>query len=126
MSFLVLSSDHQPGVENLIKGLFSEQDVEIYRSMGHLSERLRRPVGDSIGVLAPRGREELLEILERKDLLQGIPTVVIAPDEQVETISIAHRLRPRFVACLNGNMGDLAAVLRKMAAVQHEKGSIPS
>ncbi len=126
MSFLLYSTidNGQSNLEKFLKTLFSEDDIEVYHSFGHLSERLRKPVQEnSIGVLAPGGREELLQLLSRRDLLRDIPTVLIAPDQQVETISIAHQLRPRFLTYHNGDFADLAAVLRKLAAVQNAKGT---
>jgi hypothetical protein len=39
---------------------------------------------------------------------------VIAPDHEAETTAVAHQLRPRYLTYLNGDFGDLAAVLDKM------------
>jgi hypothetical protein len=92
-----------------------KERIEVYRTFDNLSQRLKHPAqGESIAVLAPGSRQELREILSRRDLLRGLRTIVIAPDHEAETTAIAHQLRPRYLTYLNGDFGVLAAVLRKM------------
>jgi hypothetical protein len=113
--YSTLSEDKQKHLEDLFKGLLPKEEIEVYRTFGDFSQRLKLPAQfNSIAVLAAASRVELQEILSRIDLLRDLRIIVIAPDQEAETTAIAHQLRPRYLTYLNGDFGVLAAVLRKM------------
>ncbi len=113
--YSTVSEEYQKRLEDLFRTVFPKEEIRIYRTFDDLSQRLKLP-GQvaSVAVLAPGSREQLLHILSRRDLLRDLRTIVIAPDHEDETVAIAHRLRPRYLTHINGDFGDLAAVLRKM------------
>lgn len=115
--FSTVSGKGQEQLKESLKTFFPKRKVKICQTFEKLSQRLKLPAElGSIVVLAPGSREDLLRILSKRDLLRGLRTVVIAPDHEVETTGIAYQLRPRYLTYLNGNFGDLAAVLHKMVA----------
>lgn len=102
-------------IEEGLSTLVPEETVEVYRSIDDLANRLHRLLdGDAIAILQPRAREELLNIVSIKDLLQDVRIILLLPDREEETISLAHRLRPRFLSYTNADLSDVFAVLSKM------------
>jgi hypothetical protein len=109
------SETNQKQLEDSFKAFMPKGKIEVFRSFDNLSQRLKLPAQpQSIAVLAPGSRRELQGILSRIDLLRDLRIIVIAPDREVETTAIAHQLRPRYLTYLNGDFGELAAVLGKM------------
>jgi len=109
------SETNQKQLEDSFKAFMPKGKIEVFRSFDNFSQRLKLPAQpQSIAVLAPGSRQELQGILCRIDLLRDLRIIVIAPDHEAETTAIAHQLRPRYLTYLNGDFGELAAVLRKM------------
>ena len=109
------SEENRKQLEDSFKTLVPKEKMEVFRSFGDFSQRLKLPAqSKSIAVLAPGSRQELQEILSRIDLLRDLRIIVKAPDHEAETTAIAHQLRPRYLTYLNGDFGDLAAVPDKM------------
>ena len=107
----------------MLKTILPKEKIAVYQNFDELSRRLKHPGrGVSIGILAPGSRQELLEFLARRDLFRDLRTIIIAPDHEAETIALAHQLRPRFLTYLNGDDGDLAAVIGKMVSSPASNG----
>jgi hypothetical protein len=114
------SKDHGTWLSRLIDNLASDIKIEVYQTIDSLSERLRLPIGNQeILVLLIENKENLINMLSIKYLLRHIRIIIILPDSEVETISLAHRLRPRYLSYLNGNLIDLTALLTKMIAIKN-------
>jgi len=89
--------------------------VEIYTSIEDLANRLLHLVDhDAIVIIQAEDRQELLHILSLRDVLQGVRVILLVPDREDETISLAHRLRPRFLANSESGLSDTMSVVRKM------------
>jgi hypothetical protein len=89
--------------------------VELYHTHNSLVRQLRRAMrGDLIAVLVAENGEELKHLLSAEEFIDGIPVILILPDQERETVSAGHRLRPRFVSFLNSDFKDVSAVLGKM------------
>ncbi len=83
---------------------------------------LRHSLTDSIIVVALAAtREELCQILLIRDLLSDVRIILILPDQDPWTIANGHALRPRFVAFVDGDLQDVAAVLTNMIARTENK-----
>ena len=109
------SEANQKQLEDSFKAFVPKGKIEVFRSFDNFFQRLKLPVQpQSIALLVPGSRHELQEILSWIDLLRDLRIIVIAPDHEAETTAIAHQLRPRYLTYLNGDFGELAAVLRKM------------
>jgi hypothetical protein len=93
--------------------------VEMYRTIEGLAERLKAPhESEVVAVLRANSREDLMALLSIQHRLQDIKTILLAPDGEKETNSLAHQLRPRFLSCINNDLHNVAAVLEKM--LKHE------
>ncbi len=100
---------------NMNQGLPLEDRGEFYNTITDLTRKLRQPRGDlTIAVLLAGCREELLGFISIKNLLDRVRIILILPDREKDTISIGHKLYPRFLSYGDGNLKDVDAVLKKM------------
>lgn len=107
------------GIGARLKTLVPEGGVEVYRSIEELVHGLHRFYDrDTIVILRAGDREELLRIVSLRNLLQGLRVIILLPDREEETISLAHRLRPRFLGNSEDDLSDTLSVLRKMLGYQ--------
>ena len=113
--YSTVSEENHKRLEDLLGSLLRKGTIEVYRNFDNLSQRLKSPAqSESIVVLAPGSREDLLQILSKRDLLRDLRVILIAPDHELETTAMAHQLRPRYLTYFNGDFEALAAVLNKM------------
>ena len=102
----------------------SEVALDIYCRMGCLSDRLKQlGHGVTTAVLLATSKEELMRIYALKDLFDGIRKIIILPDGEQVTISLAHKLYPRFLSYIDSDFSDVAAVLKKMATSANSKNN---
>jgi len=89
--------------------------VEIAQTVQALSDRFRSPMTDrSIVVLVAENGERLGELTSMEDLMSDFPIILVLPDRNPATVSIGHRLYPRFVAYVDSDFSDLVSVLGKL------------
>jgi hypothetical protein len=115
--FFYSSMREEPGmgIGAMLKTLAPEGGVEVYRSIEELAHGLHRLYDyDTIVILRARDREELWRFISLHDLLRGFRIILLIPDREEETISLAHRLRPRFLGTSEEDFSDILSVLRKM------------
>ena len=85
------------------------------QSLDALAALLREPeYRPQIGLFAFESRKEILGLIAMRDLLGDLPLLLILPDQTAETVSLAHRLRPRLVAAKGQDLAEVALVLEKM------------
>lgn len=95
-----------------------------FRVFGDLLDHLQSPVSaEDIIVLAPVDADELAGFLTHKRL-QDRRLVLILPDAEEATLSLAHLLGPRYLCFADDVETDLAAVLNKMTA--HDRSRFQS
>jgi hypothetical protein len=110
-----IGREPETGIEEILRTLVPEEGVEVYRSLEELTRRLYRLYDNNVIILLrARDRGELSRIVSLSDLLQGLRVILFIPDREEETISLAHRLRPRFLSNGESDFSDTVGVLRKM------------
>ena len=108
-------------MESVVKELFTPDRLDYFRSIDRLSERLQRTwENESLIVILICSREDLVEFVSMRERLHQFRLVLVLPDAEETTISLAHRLRPNYLAYIYSHPGELKAVLRKMI----EKGDV--
>jgi hypothetical protein len=112
------SAANEPSRERLqrvIEMNFPRKHIEVCRSMEALSRRLAQPIpGLLIVVLLAASREELSGIIMLKELLLDRRIILILPDDEPETASLGHMLRPRFITYRSSDYSDVSIVLGRM------------
>ena len=122
MFFSTVSDDSSQRVQGIIGAVIDPEPLVVYRSVEALAGRLRRPLSDlDIAVVKLSTREELLDLLSLGDRLADLPTILILPDGEEDTLGKAHLIRPRFLAYADSTPNIIAAVLEKILR-KHSKG----
>ena len=89
--------------------------IEICHSIAELDSRLHKPLdGLAIAVFHITARDELGDLIARRDLLTDFRNILVLPDSDETTTALAHVLRPRFVIYSDGDLPDASVVLGKM------------
>ena len=106
-----------------VETVVSKDNIEVCEDLQCLSARLREPAEEVLVVLlVPPNRDDLKEILSMQPLLQNALTIVVAPDQETETVAMAHMLRPRFLTYGGEDPRTLTSVLYKMMANENSDG----
>jgi len=102
-------------LEETVRKVVPESQIELFKRLGDFGERLRLPVEpDSIAVLSVSNREELQQMQPLRGLLSEIYVVLVVPDRKKSTIELAHLMLPRFLSRKRDSFTDLKKVLNKM------------
>ena len=102
-------------IQRVIEGLVPEENTEIYRTIGSLSNRLQQPRCElAIAVLLASSIQDLLDLLSVSDLFDDLRVILLLPNREKDTIAKGHIFRPRFLTYADGDLMDVAAVLSKM------------
>lgn len=111
-----------------IQGVGIQNTQEYHHTLESLVSRLRQPMArfDSLLILCPSNGRELTQLTAIGHLLRDARVIVLLPDGEDKTISDGHMLRPRYVGYSGGDLNDVAAVVRKMAACKPMAGRSPA
>ncbi len=120
--YLSATDEAQEWIFEVIKKAPAEADTEIFRSIGSLSRRLRRPWDEfAVAVLVAMDKEDMAHIIAIRHLLSEIPVILILSDRGVDTTAMGYTLMPRFLTYTDGNKAEVGAVLEKMFANYKKK-----
>ena len=100
--------------KTVLQSSVSDGSIEVYRTINDLSLTLRGAKDMAIVVLLVGNREDFLDLLAIRHLFRNIRIIVVVPDTEDETITMAHRLRPRYLTYIDGNFLGLSAVVNNM------------
>jgi hypothetical protein len=118
MSLLVyIPQMDEPGrrLQRIIGDLIWRDSIEIIYTFQQLEFRLYHPSGhEDIALLFASTSKDLNELITSRSLLNHLRIILILPDEERETTTKGHLLRPRFLSYKDGDFSDLALVLQKM------------
>jgi hypothetical protein len=120
---LILFSEEEAIRQELVSAVRAagvDGPVEVYPTCETFHQRLRGP--KLLGVLiiiALQQRHTLESLIREKELVRDIRTIVVPPDDDMETIVRAHLLRPRFVIFREDIAEKLPRVLTKMEGTRH-------
>ncbi len=126
MNVLIYGKSIEPAKEHL-KNLIQENApwgrIEDYPTIESLSRGLRQPrEGRGVAILFAADRDEIRELISIHPLLHDTPIILILPDREPETISMAHQLRPRFLSDIRGDWASVIEVFKRMAATGPQNG----
>lgn len=116
-AFLYSSKIEGKGKEILevMEQLFSTEQLNVLRSIDHLAQKLQEPWGTKpIAVILTYKKDELLDLVSIREQLHPVRLILVLPDAEEGTISLAHRLRPNYLTYVHGSLGELKAVLQRM------------
>lgn len=108
--------DSWEGMEKaLATTVMPDGTFEVFRTINDLSRKLRKPKSDLIiVVLFPSDRDDMLDILNMRHLFRNTRVILAIPDLDKETIALAHRMRPRYLTYVYGNLPAIRTVIDNM------------
>ena len=93
--------------------------IDICDSFFSLEKQLcRQPSRFALVVIQIQTDEELMWLVQKKNLLEDIRLILIIPDDDPETVQMGHKLYPRFMADKNFDMNHLSAIVKKIFSMQ--------
>ena len=111
-------------VMRVVESVVPKENIEVCRDLQCLSARLRKPFeGETVVILLlPANRDDLQEIISIQPLLENVRAIVVAPNQETETVAMAHMLRPRFLTYAGEDLRTLTSVLYKMTSDRNSDG----
>lgn len=89
--------------------------IEVDQTLKDLSDRFHYPLLDrAIMVFVAESREQLEGLISMGHFFRDVPMLLVLPDSEPATISMGHRLYPRFVTYVDSDFSDLVSVLSKL------------
>lgn len=89
--------------------------VEYYEQITDLVARMRRPrLNIAVIVVVCENRAVLRQVVQQRHLFDGMPMILVLPDYETETLSIAHKLYPRFLNDLGSDPSEVTQVMDRM------------
>jgi hypothetical protein len=99
-------------VQQIIEVLVPDGQIEICRTIGGLSAKLRQPgLGLYIIVILAADMADLDNLYDLRDLFSNLRIILILPDRHRGTISKGYKLYPRFLTFTDSNFKETRAVL---------------
>jgi hypothetical protein len=119
MHLLVFSMDRDRSSKLLQATAFLSTDVltlDLFNSLESFSEHLRQPIPtNTAALIVARDRGDLRKLLPMSDFLWDLRLIVAVPDDRLETLELARRFRPRYIASGDDDFANVVEVLKKMA-----------
>jgi hypothetical protein len=95
--------------------LASRGSLEVFPNLKSFAARMRRPKEAlSIVLIWNPSREDLRKIGSMKDFLRGARIVLVLSDQETETIKLAHRVFPAYIAYVDDAIPEIVSVLKRL------------
>lgn len=103
-------------IQRMMREIFPKDQLSVLRSVENVSQKLRKPREKKpIFVLLAYKKDDLFDFFTMRDQLHEVRLVLVLPDAEEGTISLAHRLRPNYLTYVDRDPQELKAVLKKMS-----------
>lgn len=87
-----------PRLAEKVSSALQLDDYVLCSDPDDLAARLKRPDHEfRVGILALRTREELVDLVDLRDLLKEVHLVVVLEEDDQRTVSLAHQLESRYL-----------------------------
>jgi hypothetical protein len=114
MNLLLYSPEADADEYRLLNVIKKTEGIEIYRSPEAFQTRLKVPTQIVKIIILIANREALSTFSEWDDLLKDRQIILILTDDATETLSLAHKFRPRYVAFKGDDLLDVGIVLERL------------
>jgi hypothetical protein len=95
--------------------LVSRGSIEVFPGLVELLDRLRKPKDPlSLAIFFGPSKEDLRALIARRELFSEMKTLLVLPDEDEETVHLAHRALATFITYVDSPMSDLTGVVKKL------------
>jgi hypothetical protein len=114
------SSNKGAILKQIIDQHFKKVEIQIFHTF-HKFELKLEQVSDynkEIFILLADSRKRLDRLTSLLDLFESKRLILILPDDSKDSISIAHKISPRYFTFVNNTYSDLCAVIKKMMNIK--------
>lgn len=110
-----LASDQGYRVRTLVEQAVTEESIIIVKNVDQLYRTLRKPMNGIVAaVLMVGSGEELVRMVNIRELLLRIPLILVLPDQKADTVTHGHALRPRYLTYADSDLSVVPDVFRKI------------
>lgn len=116
-AFLPRASGEGQELLKAVAPLVAGGRLEVYHDLEGFAAGIRRPKDpSSVAIVWDPTREDLRGIAALRPLLAGVRTLLALPDEDAETVVLAHEVLPAYVGYVDDGVSDIVSVLERLAA----------
>ena len=90
------------------------EEFDLCMSLESFLEKFRATNQYSTALLVIENQSDLRTFVRFNDYFDGLRVILILPDLHESTVTLANRLFPRFVTCMNTDFKELSAVIRNI------------
>ncbi|MBN1907808.1 MAG: hypothetical protein JW927_22220 [Deltaproteobacteria bacterium] len=109
----------------IIESELPDQLLEVFHSIEGLTERLSQSVrGNCAAIIMAEDIIALKKLFALRSLLRDIRIILILPDRSKEAVSMGYKLHPRFLSYSDGEVWEVAVVLKKMVTLMERSPDI--
>ena len=102
-------------LQAIAEAVVLRENIVVVRSMDQLIRILRQPFNGVVAaIILAETDEELRDLINHKELLLRIPFILILPDQEKDTITKGHALRPRYLTYADSDLSDVRDVFRRI------------
>jgi hypothetical protein len=105
--------------QDLLKALVPfvmEGRLEVLSSLEAFAARLHKPKdSSSVMIIWDPTSDELRQIGDMRDLLTGVRTLLVLPDQETETVFLAHKIMPSYISYTDLGVSGIVSVLGRIA-----------
>jgi len=95
----------------------NEVVIELYKSIDEVYRRICKPrSSDCILILCLRNKKEIDAIISLYDVLSGVKIILVLPKRDKDSVRMANKIFPRFMAFADEDFTIIGMVLKKMCA----------
>jgi hypothetical protein len=103
----------------------SNGPLEVFSDLPSFAARVRRPKESlSVALIWNPTKEELREIGAMKHFLEGVKVLLVLPDQEAETVALAHRILPAYISYLDEGIFEIVPVLKRLTGVRGDNGPL--
>jgi hypothetical protein len=118
MQVIVFIGDAYPDevhLAKIVRLMASDHLIKINHTTAGFLNTLLSPLDcNTVALALISSRGELESLLPLREITMDIPLILVLPDSHRKTISLAHRLRPRFLGFLQNGLSEVGPFLAKM------------
>jgi hypothetical protein len=93
----------------------SRGSLEVFADLHDFAGRIRKPKeAPSVALIWNPSKEDLRAILPLQDFLRGVRVLLVLPDQEEDTIALAHRIRPAYITYIDDGISGVVSVLKRL------------
>lgn len=105
-----------------VESVLPKDKIVIYMSIDQIKAGLLNPDNNlNLCVFVLGEKENLKKIISLGILLRKVKIILLLPDRDMETMSLAHKLKPSFIAFSDSDMNDVGQVIKKIVKDREKK-----